>query len=81
MKLSVRLSIFAVIMVIVTYLLCLFDTDVAIPWMLSKGEDYIAVITIALAVSNMFFWTVLCNFFGKLLKCDELIDIFLKNDE
>ena len=81
MKLSVRLSVFVVIMVIVSYLFYMFDMDVAIPWMLSKGEDYIAGIAIVLALANMFFWTVFCNFFCKLLKCGELIDIFLKNDE
>lgn len=79
MKLSIRCLILGIIMSIVSLLMYSGVINVVVPWILSKNDDTVLSLSlIGIVFGGIVIWTGICEFFAKLLKCDELIDRFIK---
>ncbi len=78
MKLFTRCLILVIIMAIVSMGMYWLAIEIALPWVLNMNDGtYLTIFLILGVMIGLTTWVGICEFFGKILKCDELIDKFM----
>ena len=78
MKLSTRCLILVLIMAIVSMSMYWLAIDIALPLVLNMNDEaYLTIFLILGVMIGLITWVGICEFFGKILKCDEIIDKFM----
>ena len=82
MKLSIRLLIFAVLMLIVSFVMYKAALKFVVPCLLSSNSEFIIVAGLIFGMITAFvIWGVIAEFLAKVLNCDEIIDKFIGTEE
>ena len=82
MKLSIRLLIFAILMLIVSLLMKYFAMKFAVPYILSSNSEFIiAAGLIFVMISALVIWVAIGEFLMKVLNCEEIINKFIGKEE
>ena len=82
MKLSIRFSIFVVLMLIVSFVMSTVVFKFAAPCLLSSNSEFIIVAGLIFGMITAFvIWGVIAEFLAKVLNCDEIIDKFIDTEE
>ena len=82
MKLSIRFSIFVVLVLIVSLLMKHFAMKFAVPCLLSSNDEFIIAAGLIFGMITTFvIWGVIAEFLAKVLSCDEIIDKFIGTEE
>ena len=82
MKLSIRFSIFVVLMLIVSFVMYKAALKFVIPCLLSSNSEFIiAAGLIFVMITAFVIWGVIAEFLAKVLNCDEIIDKFIDTEE
>lgn len=75
MKLSIRLLILAVLMLLITFIMYQFAMKLAIPYLLAYNDGLMIAFGLILGMTTAFvIWGVIAEFLAKVLKCREIID-------
>ena len=82
MKLSIRFSIFLVLMLIVSFVMSTVVFKFAAPCLLSSNSEFIIAAGLIFGMITAFvIWGVIAEFLAKVLNCDEIIDKFIGTEE
>ena len=82
MKLSIRFSIFLVLMLIVSFVMSTVVFKFAAPCLLSSNSEFIIAAGLIFGMTTAFvIWGVIAEFLAKVLNCDEIIDKFIGTEE
>ena len=82
MKLSIRFSIFVVLMLIVSFVMSTVVFKFAAPCLLSSNSEFIIAAGLIFGMVTAFvIWGVIAEFLAKVLNCDEIIDKFIGTEE
>ena len=82
MKLSIRFSIFVVLMLIVSFVMSTIALRFAVPCLLSSNNEFIIVAGLIFGmITALVIWVVIGEFFMKVLKCEEIIEKFIDKEE
>ena len=82
MKLSIRFSIFVVLMLIVSFVMYKAALKFVVPYLLSSNSEFIIVAGLIFGMITAFvIWGVIAEFLAKVLNCDEIIDKFIDTEE
>ena len=82
MKLSIRFSIFLVLMLIVSFVMYKAALKFAVPCLLSSNSEFIIAVGLIFGMITAFvIWGVIAEFLAKVLNCDEIIDKFIGTEE
>ena len=82
MKLSIRFSIFVVLMLIVSFVMYKAALKFAVPCLLSSNSEFIIGAGLIFGMTTAFvIWGVIAEFLAKVLNCDEIIDKFIDTEE
>ena len=82
MKLSIRFSIFLVLMLIVSFVMSTVVFKFAAPCLLSSNSEFIIAAGLIFGMITAFvIWGVIAEFLAKVLNCDEIIDKFIDTEE
>ena len=82
MKLSIRFSIFLVLMLIVSFVMSTVVFKFAAPCLLSSNSEFIIAAGLIFGMVTAFvIWGVIAEFLAKVLNCDEIIDKFIGTEE
>ena len=82
MKLSIRFSIFVVLMLIVSFVMYNAALKFVGPCLLSSNSEFIIAAGLIFGMITAFvIWGVIAEFLAKVLNCDEIIDKFIDTEE
>ena len=82
MKLSIRFSIFVVLVLIVSLLMKHFAMKFVVPCILSSNDEFIiAAGLIFVMITALVIWVVIGEFLMKVLNCEEIINKFIGREE
>ena len=82
MKLSIRLLIFAVLMLIVSFVMYKAALKFVVPCLLSSNSEFIiAAGLIFVMISALVIWVAIGEFLMKVLNCEEIINKFIGKEE
>ena len=82
MKLSIRFSIFVVLMLIVSFVMSTVALKFAVPCLLSSNNEFIIVAgLIFVLITAQVIWVGIGEFLMKVLNCEEIIDKFINVTE
>ena len=82
MKLSIRFSIFVVLMLIVSYVMSTVALKFAVPCLLSSNSEFIIVAgLIFVMITALVIWVAIADFLVKVLNCEEIIEKFIGKEE
>lgn len=82
MKLSIRFSIFVVLMLIVSFVMYKAALKFAVPCLLSSNDEFIiAAGLIFMMITALVIWVVIGEFLMKVLNFEEIINKFIGKEE
>lgn len=82
MKLSIRFSIFLVLMLIVSFVMSTVLFKFAIPCLLSSNSEFIIVAGLVFGmITALVIWVVIGEFLVKVLNCEEIIEKIIGKEE
>lgn len=82
MKLSIRFSIFVVLMLIVSFVMSKVALKFAVPCLLSSNDEFIiAAGLIFMMITALVIWVVIGEFLMKVLNFEEIINKFIGKEE
>ena len=82
MKLSIRLLILVVLMLLITFIMYQFAMKLAIPYLLAYNDGLMIAAGLIFGMITAFvIWGVIAEFLAKVLNCDEIIDKFIGTEE
>ena len=82
MKLSIRFSIFVVLMLIVSFVMYKAALKFVVPCLLSSNSEFIIVAgLIFVMVTALVIWVAIADFLVKVLNCEEIIEKIIGKEE
>ena len=82
MKLSIRFSIFVVLMLIVSFVMSTVVFKFAAPCLLSSNSEFIIVAgLIFVMITALVIWVAIADFLVKVLNCEEIIEKIIGKEE
>ena len=82
MKLSIRFSIFLVLMLIVSFVMYKTALKFAVPCLLSSNSEFIIVAgLIFVMITALVIWVAIADFLVKVLNCEEIIEKIIGKEE
>ena len=82
MKLSIRFSIFVVLMLIVSFVMYKAALKFVVPCLLSSNSEFIIVAgLIFVMITALVIWVVTAEFLVKVLNCEEIIEKIIGKEE
>ena len=82
MKLSIRFSIFVVLVLIVSLLMKHFAMKFVVPCILSSNDEFIIAAGLIFGmISALVIWVAIGEFLMKVLNCEEIINKFIGREE
>ena len=82
MKLSIRFSIFLVLMLIVSFVMSTAVFKFAAPCLLSSNSEFIIIAgLIFVMITALVIWVVTAEFLVKVLNCEEIIEKIIGKEE
>ena len=82
MKLSIRFSIFVVLMLIVSFVMYKAALKFVVPCLLSSNSEFIIVAgLIFVMITALVIWVAIADFLVKVLNCEEIIEKIIGKEE
>ena len=82
MKLSIRFSIFVVLMLIVSFVMYKAALKFVVPCLLSSNSEFIIVAgLIFVMITALVIWVAIAEFLVKVLNCEEIIEKIIGKEE
>ena len=78
MKLSIRLLMFVITIVVVSWVAYFLGMNYFIPWVLNQDSDIFTISIIGVFICGIVLLVAIFELIGKVFKCDDLIDKFMK---